>query len=333
MAMIEGRYFQSRPQAANSGGSAETLASGLGWFSIGLGAAEVLAPETIAQLIGLQDGAEWRAPVRFFGVREIAAGAGILARRSPVGGLWSRVAGDLIDLATLGMVISSRKSNRTRAAVAAAAVLGVTALDIYCSQKLTRAPGGGGRIRLTKSVIVGRSPEEVYAFWHELENFPSFVDHLDAVRWIGDRHSHWRVVAPGGRRVEWEAEIERDQPNSLIAWRSMEGADIQHAGTVRFAHATGRRGTKVTVDLEYIAPAGRLGANVARLFAAEPGQMIESALRRMKQILETGDVVRSDASIHAGMHPALPPPGRRRGFLSVVSARAAAVSRLLPGMS
>jgi len=331
MAVIAGRHIQSRPnQAPGNGGYAEQLANGLGWFSIGLGVVEVLAPRKIAQLIGVSDQADRRTLVRFYGVREIAAGVGILSRQSPVGGMWGRVAGDLVDLATLGAIMGSKNANRTRTGVAAAAVLGVAALDLYCSQKLTQAQLGDGRIRMTKSIIVDRSPEEVYAFWKKIETFPRFVDHLESVHRIGEKDSHWKVAAPGGMRVEWDAEVKMDDPNALIAWESKPGADIGNAGTVRFERATGGRGTVIKVDFEYTAPAGKTGAGFAKLFGMEPGQMVETALRRMKQILETGDIVRSEASIHRGLHPAVPPAGRRSISLASVSANAAALPQPKP---
>src|SRR5438045_764237 len=136
-------------------GSQERLANSLGWFSIGLGLAELIAPATIAQLIGVRDKDRTRTLLRAYGLREIAAGVGILSQPRPAGWLWSRVAGDVLDLASLGSALSAEDSNRTRVAIATAAVVGVTALDVVCGQQLARrstpatATAGSGQVTKT----------------------------------------------------------------------------------------------------------------------------------------------------------------------------------------
>jgi uncharacterized membrane protein len=98
----------------------------------------------------------------------------------------------------------------------------------------------------------------------------------------------------------------------------MPGADVPNTGTVRFLAAPGGRGTELRVDLKYDPPAGLVGASVAKLLGKEPGEQIEGDLRRFKQVMETGEVIHSDASIHRGMHAAQPPeevPDRVRASL------------------
>jgi uncharacterized membrane protein len=165
---------------------------------------------------------------------------------------------------------------------------------------------------VTKTITVDRSPEEVYRFWRALENLPRFMAHLESIESRDGRRSHWKARGPAGMTIEWDAEIIDDRPNQLIAWRSLEGADVDSQGIVRFTRAPGGRGTEVHVELRYDPPAGRLGAAVAKLFGREPGQQIAGDLRRFKQVLEVGEVVHSDASVHRGTHPAQPPGGDRR---------------------
>ena len=303
----------------------ERIANGLGWFSIGLGLTELVAPGKVAELIGVRDKNGSRALLRIYGVREIAAGIGILSRSRPAGWMWSRVAGDVVDLTSLGTAMASRRANRTRLGTATAAVLGVTALDVLCARQLTgghRRVATSGADRLTKAtsgllkkasggivrkaIIIDRSPEEVYLFWRELRNLPSFMSHLESVEITGDNRSHWVAKGPAGKIVEWDAEITADEPNQQIAWRSLEGSDVDHSGSVRFERARGGRGTLVRVEMRYSPPAGAIGANVAKLFRAEPGQQIEQDLRALKQVMETGEVAKSDASIHSGLHAARP---------------------------
>jgi uncharacterized membrane protein len=290
----------------------ERLANALGWFSIGLGLAELAAPRALAQLIGVKDEDKTRNVLRGYGMREIAAGIGILSRPQPAGWLWGRVAGDLLDLSSLGSALGSSRSNRVRVGAATAAVIGVTALDVRCALQLQRGSTNGGSaktgdVRVTKTIIVNRSPEEVYRFWHDLANLPTFMKHLESVQVTGDNRSHWKATGPGGKTVEWDAEIVEDQPNTRIAWRSLEGSDIDNSGSVQFERAPGGRGTLVRVELRYTPPGGVVSATLAKLFGEEPGQQVDDDLRAFKQVLETGEVVKSDASIHRGMHVAQPP--------------------------
>src|SRR3954471_3850281 len=131
------------------------VARGLGWFSIGLGAAEILAPRQLSDMIGV-DGHPML--MRILGLREIASGIGILADDHPVVPLWSRVAGDGMDLALLASAVPSARS-KTRALAAIAAVAGVTALDALCSIVNTAQRGS----HLAKSAItINQSQDAVY---------------------------------------------------------------------------------------------------------------------------------------------------------------------------
>ena len=119
----------------------ETLSKALGWFSIGLGVTELVAPRVIGRVIGASDDRRTQMMTRAYGLREIAAGVGILRQPRRARWMWSRVAGDAIDLATLGRVMTLNRSSRARTAAATAAVLGVTALDVLCSRQLTSGRG------------------------------------------------------------------------------------------------------------------------------------------------------------------------------------------------
>lgn len=302
----------NQKQRDSQNDNAERLANALGWFSIGLGLAELAAPRAVAQLIGVEDEDRTRNVLRGYGMREIAAGIGILSRPQPAGWLWGRVAGDILDLSSLGSAMGSSRANRVRVGAATAAVIGVTALDVRCALQLQRGSANGqtaktGDVRVTRTIIVNRSAEEVYRFWHDFANLPTFMKHLESVEVTGDNRSHWKATGPGGKTIEWDAEIVDDQANSRIAWRSLEGSDVQNAGSVQFERAPGGRGTLVRVELQYTPPGGVIGATLAKLFGEEPGQQVDDDLRAFKQVLETGEVVKSDASIHRGMHPAQPP--------------------------
>jgi uncharacterized membrane protein len=297
----EGLTRQNGQQNGRQGGlmnmNEEQLARGLGWFSIGLGLAEVLSPGGVAKVAGLEG--RWHGLIRLFGLREIASGVAIFMRKRPAAAVWSRVAGDALDLACLGVSFASPRSSKGRLAFATANVLAVTALDVICAQQLsTSDENTGGAIRVNKSIVVNAVPEELYQFWHDFENLPRFMKHLESVRVTGDGRSHWTAKGPAGSTVEWDALITDDRPNELIAWRSLEGADVYNTGTVRFSRAPGERGTIVSVEIEYAPPGGVVGAAVAKLFGEEPSQQVGDDLRRFKQVVEIGEVMLSDGTVY-----------------------------------
>jgi uncharacterized membrane protein len=149
---------------------------------------------------------------------------------------------------------------------------------------------------LTATTTVRKSPEEVYAFWRQLDNLPRFMAHLEDVRVEGSARSYWRATAPFDRTVEWEADIVEDVPGERLSWRSVEGADVDNSGTVRFAPAPGDRGTEIHVSISYQVPGGKLAEALARFAGEEPHQQLDDDLRRFKQVMETGEVVRSEGA-------------------------------------
>jgi uncharacterized membrane protein len=156
-----------------------------------------------------------------------------------------------------------------------------------------RALSGRRGIRVHTGVTIDRPIHDVYAFWRNFENLPHFMAHLEAVRVIDDKRSHWMARGPAGMNVEWDAEIIHEEPDKVIGWRSTGDADVINAGSVNFDRAPGDRGTEVRVSLQYQPPAGKLGAAIAALFGREPSQQVRDDLRRLKELLETGEVPRS----------------------------------------
>jgi uncharacterized membrane protein len=272
--------------------SAKKLARGLGWFSVGLGLAELLAPRAIANISGVPNART--GLIRLYGLRELAAGVMIFAQENPTAGVWSRVAGDALDLASLGAAARSPNVNKGRLAFATANVVAVTALDVMCARQLTNGHHG---IHAKASCMINRDPDEVYQFWRTFENLPRFMRHLQSVENLGDDRYHWVAKGPAGMQVEWDATIIADDPGKVITWRSLENADVDNAGAVRFERAPGGRGTILKVNIEYNPVGGVLGAAVAKLFGEEPEQQLDDDLRRFKQVLEVGEVVVSDATL------------------------------------
>ncbi|HUG37179.1 MAG TPA: SRPBCC family protein [Candidatus Limnocylindrales bacterium] len=164
----------------------------------------------------------------------------------------------------------------------------------------TRRPGmpslaGGRGIRVKRAITVMRSPDELYARWRNLARLPETMSHVESVTPLDDVRSRWTVRGPVGTPLTWEAELVADEPGRLIVWRSLEGSDVDNAGSVRFTPAPGDRGTEIEVVLGYAPPRGRLGAGLAALMGVDVDLQVREDLRRFKQRMETGEVAVSTA--------------------------------------
>jgi hypothetical protein len=166
----------SKPGLSNT--SAKRLAKGLGWFSVGLGLAELLAPQVIASISGVSK--RRTGLIRLYGLRELAAGIAIFSQKTPTEAMWSRVAGDALDLASLGAACTAPDAKRGRITFATVNVLAVTALDVMCAMQLSNGSTRG--IHAKGTCIVNSTPEEVYQFWRDFQNLPRFMRHVDRSR-------------------------------------------------------------------------------------------------------------------------------------------------------
>jgi uncharacterized membrane protein len=286
----------------------DTRSTELALLSVGIGIAELMAPGGVARLIGVPNTSGRRNLLRLMGLRELLSGFGILAAPQSTGWICSRLVGDAIDLALLGRSLGGSRTNSTRLISSAAAVIGVTIADLTAAAKLrdhASPQKWAGQIHVERSITVNRSPSEVYEFWRDLENLPQFMSHVHSVSVEGNT-SKWRASGPAGFEVEWTADLVLDIPGEKIGWQSREESLVPNQGVVLFRPAPGNRGTEIHVDLVYAPPAGVLGASFAKLFGEEPSQQIAGDLRRLKQVLELGEVVHSDSSIHRGPHAARP---------------------------
>lgn len=201
-----------------------------------------------------------------------------LSRRNPLGFLLAAVGGAMIHRGVTG------QCNMYKA-------LGINTAQEGEQRTQTSVHQG---IHVEKSITINKPVEEVYAFWRNFENLPRFMKHLESVTTLGAKRSHWVAKAPVGSTVEWDAEIINEKTNELIAWRSLQGSDVDNVGSVRFEPSGDNLGTDVRVNLRYNPPAGKVGALVAKLFHEEPNQQIESDLKRLKQVLETGAITTDD---------------------------------------
>ena len=160
-------------------------------------------------------------------------------------------------------------------------------------------PYGEG-VRAERSIRVKRSPAELYRFWRNFENLPRFMEHVESVRITAPGRSHWVLRGPLGQRVEWDALVHNERVDRWIAWRSLPGSDLDHAGSVHFEPLPGGR-TEVRVELEYRPPAGKRGAAVAKLLGEEPDRQSAEDLRRFTRLVESRAMSRGLEASHAGI--------------------------------
>jgi uncharacterized membrane protein len=256
----------------------DSLAMGLGWFSIALGVAELAAPHSVARFIGVPPTDQALATLRAYGAREVGNGLAILVEPDRAAWVWSRVAGDAVDLATLAGALNAPGTDRSRALMATIAMLGVTAVDVLCARQLQR------------------EDDELY-----------YSDRLAARgRLQSRRDSRTRVseaitINASLARVEQRWADLRLLPESLRQLRqSSDGGDER--AIVEFRHAPGGRGTEVRVEMEYT-PRGVVGTVLATVLGGDPTGQVRQDLRRFKQLVETGEVLLSEG-------PSLTRPGQ-----------------------
>ncbi|HSE42294.1 MAG TPA: SRPBCC family protein [Acidobacteriota bacterium] len=154
--------------------------------------------------------------------------------------------------------------------------------------------------KIDKAVTINKSPEELFAFWRDFKNLPRMMKHVESVEIRDERVSHWKVKLPAGKTVEWDAEIYNEIPNELIAWRTLEGSEVNHAGSVQFKPAPNRFGTEVRVEVNYALAPGKLGAILSKMISEVPEFQLQEDLRRFKQLMETGEIPRTEGQPEGG---------------------------------
>jgi hypothetical protein len=223
----------------------DPLAQFLGWFSLGLGTTQLVAPRAVCKLVGARP--EGSAPrlMRAMGMRELTQGIGILTRPRPTLWLWSRVAGDAVDVSVLAAIAA--KNRRARTLFALATVVPIAVADVYESRFLSRKRGEArSAMRIRKAVTIDRPRDEVEAAWNSASELRRKVD--------------------------------------------------EHGASARFADAPGDRGTELIVEFEHDPPAGDLGSLAQKLTGKDLATQLSDDLRRLKQQIETGQVVRSEGT-------------------------------------
>jgi uncharacterized membrane protein len=167
---------------------------------------------------------------------------------------------------------------------AAIATRGLTNLP---TRRLTGMTAGRRAVDVQKAITVQAPVDRVFAFFTQWENFPQWMSHVREVRGAPEGRTHWVVDGPAGTTVAWDAITTDLIPNERIAWKSVEGAAIEHSGVARFT-PTADGATTIDIKMSYNPPAGAVGHAVATILGRDPKHQMDDDLARLKTTIETG---------------------------------------------
>jgi uncharacterized membrane protein len=145
-----------------------------------------------------------------------------------------------------------------------------------------------------RTVTINRPRAQLYAFWRDFKNLPGFMENIAEVRPESGKRSTWIIPGPGGRTYAIRTDIISERENEHIAWRSVEGSDLDTEGKVSFRDAPAGRGTEVEAIIAYKPPAGRAGQLVAKILQREPAIQARRDLKRLKMLMETGEIATAE---------------------------------------
>ena len=150
-----------------------------------------------------------------------------------------------------------------------------------------RALAGSRGTNLNATIRVARSAQDLFSAWRDLRILPRFVRGLAHVTRLGADRSVWTFRGPGGFPLRWEAEVINEVEPSLIAWRSLPGADVVSAGSVHFEELPNGE-TDVSVSMQVAPPGGKLGTAAAWLLGRGPSSELQQDLQEFKRLMEAG---------------------------------------------
>lgn len=236
-------------------------------------------------------------------IQEVASIKSLNTERIPASGLTTqinvgkkeRIISALGGAALIALGLSRKKSNSNIGLAVAAGYLLYRGASGNCpiNTLVGRSPYNWEHeeVAIEESLIVNKPRSEVYAFWRNLSNLPLFMKHLESVKEDDTLHSKWKAKVPGNLgTISWEAKITRQEPNKLLAWRSLAGATIDNGGQVEFRDALGGHGTEIKVTIYYRAPAGQVGSKLAQLLNPLFSKLVRADVIGFKQYLETGQI-------------------------------------------
>jgi uncharacterized membrane protein len=144
------------------------------------------------------------------------------------------------------------------------------------------------------SFTINRSPEEVYGFWSDANNWPLFMKGVQSAEQRDENTIVWKT---SGTSMEGRSQISDRQPSQYIRWTDFfMGMTIDCS--IEFRPAPGNRGTEVRWHLHSSSPRTMLAHLVGTAAGLSADQLARESLRRMKQLLEAGEIPTTDGQPH-----------------------------------
>lgn len=168
--------------------------------------------------------------------------------------------------------------------------LGIDRSDEENERENRPAVRHGHGVHFEEAMTIAASPSAIYELWRNVAGLPRFIDHLESVTATDQARSRWVANDPLGRTLQWEAEVFDERPDEFFAWRSLPGGDVDSAGSIRISPLSHDRGTAVRIVMKYDPPGGRVTARLAGWFGRDAHSELRQAVRRMKQLLEAGEI-------------------------------------------
>jgi uncharacterized membrane protein len=163
---------------------------------------------------------------------------------------------------------------------------------VYDSLGMSTATGDKltGAFQVQQSITIGKTPEELYRAWRQPENLAKIMEHLAEVTAVSEDRAHWAITIPGGKKIEWEAQIVEDRPGEFLRWQSSSEAKWPNEGSVHFRPGPRDWGTVVTLSFRFDPPEGDLGKALLKRFHFVARLLAHKALQRFKSLMETGEI-------------------------------------------
>lgn len=200
---------------------------------------------------------------------------------------------------TVGALVSYYGMKRQGLFRTAAGAVGLgmmaRALTNMPMKRLVGIGAGYRAVDIKKTINIAAPVEKVFAFWENVENLPKFMRNVRQIQRKGDDLSHWVVAGPAGIPVEWDAVRTQRVPNKILAWKTLPGSIVDHAGIIHF-DPNPDGSTRVDIHMSYNPPAGAIGHIVAALFGADPKRELDEDIVRMKTFIEKGILPRDAAA-------------------------------------
>lgn len=151
---------------------------------------------------------------------------------------------------------------------------------------------------ISSSIVIERPADILFDLWRKPETLPILMSHVAQIDILNATDSRWRMKAPFGQYIEWQARIVEEQPGEFIYWRSLQGARIPNEGRLSFGPAPQVNGTAVTLMIRFDPPGGFLGRKISQVFQLLPKEMLSNTLQRFKTLAETGEILPSPDTDH-----------------------------------